>query len=191
MPFLFIALGQKLGIDVTAALAPAHMFVKYRDDAGRIFNLEATDKAAFRTDADYQRFTPMTAKALTNGVYMRALSKRETVVAMMETLMQAYQAQGNQQEQILLLTEVALNHHPKSTGAMLFRGNAYFDLMKRDFGKYQRLEDIPASELPRFKELQRNNVLWGDKAAALGWSAPSAQLEARYLQYIARVRSAH
>ncbi len=36
MPFLFIILGQKLGLDVTASTAPEHVFVKYRDDMGNI-----------------------------------------------------------------------------------------------------------------------------------------------------------
>jgi hypothetical protein len=74
---------------------------------------------------------------------------------------------------------------------MIFKGNAYYDLMHRHFAKkYPRFEDIPASELPRFRELQRNQVLWGDKAMALGWRAPSAQSEASYLESIARIKSA-
>ncbi len=74
--FFFIALRQKLGIDVTAALAPAHVFVKYRDKSGKLNNVEATNQGAFKNDAGYQRD-----------------------ILMIETLMQAYAAQSNQQEQ--------------------------------------------------------------------------------------------
>lgn len=45
MPFLFIILGQRLGLDVTAATAPVHVFVKYRDEMGAWYNLEATSGA--------------------------------------------------------------------------------------------------------------------------------------------------
>jgi hypothetical protein len=121
-------------------------------------------------------------------VYLRALSKRESVAVMMEALMQVYDAQGDQQERLLALTDLALEYHPKWTSAMIFKGNAYYDLMKRDFRKYPRLEDIPASELPHFKELQRNHVLWGDKATALGWRAPNPESEANYMQSIARIK---
>ncbi|MBV1865390.1 MAG: transglutaminase-like domain-containing protein [Rhodobacteraceae bacterium] len=32
MPFLFIILGQRLGLDVTPAMAPLHVFVKFTDE---------------------------------------------------------------------------------------------------------------------------------------------------------------
>ncbi|MEM6942452.1 MAG: transglutaminase family protein [Pseudomonadota bacterium] len=35
MPFLFIILGERVGLDVRPALAPLHVLVKFRDDAGR------------------------------------------------------------------------------------------------------------------------------------------------------------
>lgn len=52
MPLLFIILGQKIGLDVTAANAPEHVFVKYRDEAGALYNLEATSGAGFARTTD-------------------------------------------------------------------------------------------------------------------------------------------
>ena len=46
MPLLFIILGQKLGLDVTAATVPAHVLVKYRDEQGRLHGFEATSGGA-------------------------------------------------------------------------------------------------------------------------------------------------
>lgn len=39
MPFLFIILGQRLGIDITAASAPNHILVKFRNESGIWLNL--------------------------------------------------------------------------------------------------------------------------------------------------------
>lgn len=53
MPLLFIILGQKIGLDLTASLAPEHLFVKYRDENGLYLNLEATSGAGVTRDVGY------------------------------------------------------------------------------------------------------------------------------------------
>ena len=53
MPLLFILMGQKLGLDVTASRAPAHVFIKYRNEAGQVTNLEATSGALPKQDSSY------------------------------------------------------------------------------------------------------------------------------------------
>jgi len=68
MPLLFIILGQRLGLDVTAAQAPVHIFVKYRDDMGNQINLEATSGATPARDIWIRQQSPMTDEAVANGV---------------------------------------------------------------------------------------------------------------------------
>jgi regulator of sirC expression with transglutaminase-like and TPR domain len=41
MPALYVLLGQKLGLDITFALAPSHVLAKFRDETGRWINVEA------------------------------------------------------------------------------------------------------------------------------------------------------
>jgi len=69
MPFLFIILGDKLGIDVTASTAPLHVFVKFTDTDGKTYSLETTSGANFSRDAWYREQMPMTNQAIDNGVY--------------------------------------------------------------------------------------------------------------------------
>ena len=42
MPTLFLILGDRLGLNVSFATAPLHMFVRYNDPQGRAFNIETT-----------------------------------------------------------------------------------------------------------------------------------------------------
>jgi regulator of sirC expression with transglutaminase-like and TPR domain len=190
MPFLFIVLGRKLGIDVTAATAPEHVFVKYRDETGNLHNLEATSGAGFARDAWMRQQMPMTDQALANGIYMRPLGKKETVVVMMGTLLEFYGQQGLQERRIAL-ANLALEYHPKDVMAMLQKGNAYYRLIKRDFiDKYSNPEDIPAEERAYFAELSRNNILWFDRAEALGWREPSQAANADYLNAVNGVKNA-
>ena len=71
MPFLFIILGDRLGINVAASTAPLHVLVKYTDDAtGRTYNLEATSGANPACDSWYRQQMPMTDQAIANGIYL-------------------------------------------------------------------------------------------------------------------------
>lgn len=71
MPFLYIAMAQKLGLTVGAAAAPAHLFAKLRDEQGTWHNIETTSGGYTRRDTLYQLDHPMSPEALANGIYMR------------------------------------------------------------------------------------------------------------------------
>ena len=76
MPFLFIILGQRLGLDVTPAMAPLHVFVKFTDDQGVTHNLEATSGAGRARDQHYRDLLPITDKAISNGVFFMTFPPR-------------------------------------------------------------------------------------------------------------------
>lgn len=169
MPVLFIILGQKLGLDLSAATAPEHIFVKYRDELGNYYNIETTSGGGFARDAWMQQKMPMSKEALANGIYMQPLTKKETVAVMAGTLMEFYGKQGWEERRIAL-ARLALKYYPKDVSAMLHIHSAYYRLWKKNFvDKYPTPNDIPLQERPYFVELDKNVVLWGSKAEALGW----------------------
>jgi hypothetical protein len=126
----------------------------------------------------------MTDQALANGIYMQWLTKRQTIAVMMETLMEFY-GDSDQQEQRIAVAELALEFHPRNVVPMLYEGNAYYKIIKRDFmSKYSTSDDIPANKRALFQTLARNNDQWFDKAEALGWRMPDEASKASYLQMI-------
>lgn len=189
MPILFVILGQKLGIDVTLALAPEHVFVKYRDDQGRLFNLETTSGGFPRLDSSYQRDTPMTPQALANGVYMRALSKRESAALMAETLGQYFVEKG-QVPRAIAVASVMLEHSPNNAEAMVSKSHAYWLLERRNFAdKYPDPNTIPRELRPYFRDLQEKQALWRNKAEALGWREPDHTQKNRYQEIVKKARA--
>lgn len=189
MPTLFVLLGKKLGLDAAFAESPGHFFVKYRDETGRIYNLETTSGGNQRRDESYQRDAPMTPQALRNGIYMRPLSTKESVVTVLiDPLMDHYKQQGDA-ERVIALSDLALEYYPKNTNAMLNKGYAYYMMLRRDFlQKYPTRKDIPMADRPRFEELSRNNRAWFEKAEELGWRQPDAEAEARYMQMVKKIK---
>jgi regulator of sirC expression with transglutaminase-like and TPR domain len=189
MPILFVILGQRLGIDVTLALAPEHVFVKYRDDHGRLFNLETTSGGFPRMDSSYQRDTPMTPQALSNGVYMRPLSKTESAAAMAETLLQ-YFMERDQIPRALAIASVMLEYSPNNAEVMVRKSHAYWRLGQRNFlDKYPNPNTIPPELRPFFRDLEEKVVLWKNKAEALGWREPDQVQKDRYKEIVNKART--
>lgn len=187
MPLLVIVLGQKLGIDLTAATAPAHVFVKYRDDHGNFQNMEATSGSTL-TDSAMRGQMPMTDKAVKNGLYMRPLTKRETVAVMAGTLLE-FHAGRDEQEQRIAFAKLALEYYPKDEPAMRHMAVGYHELMKREFrSKYPSFDDIPKELHARYVDLVRNRDAWLNKAKALGWQPEDPSWNATYLQRIRQAK---
>ncbi len=190
MPFLFLALGQKLGIDVTASIAPEHVFVKFRDETEHVFNLETTSGGGFTSDAWIQKESPMTSQALASGIYMARLTKKETVVAMLDTLLEHYGKRGQQKRRITL-ARLALEHYPKDISAMLHIHGAYGQLVATRFqSKYRSPKEIPKEEIARYKELNESAQRWRSQAESLGWREPNVADLDKYRQVVDLAKSA-
>lgn len=185
MPLLFIILGQRLGLDVTAAHAPLHVLVKYRDSSSKNYiNLEATSGANPARDVWYQQQFPMTDQAIANGIYLRPLSKKETVAAMVLTLAESYMQQ-RQYERAIDVADLVLEYDPKSVNAMLHKGSACAWLIRERFQKkYPTPNLIPPEERQYYVYLDQSNRSLYQKAEALGWREPTQAEDAKYLQTI-------
>ena len=170
-------------------MAPAHFFVKYRLDNDIYRNFEATSGGP-KLDSSYRRDIPMTDLAISNGVYMRPLTKKETVVVMAEILLQWYR-QKNQPEKIIALSDLLLKYFPNEVAIMIFKGSAYTAMLERDFEKvYRTPSDIPLQEHVRYNELAENNQLWFHKAEELGWRETSSDVNKKYMRIVERAKAA-
>lgn len=173
MPMLFLALGEKLGLDLTLSTAPLHLFVKFTDRAtGKTWNLETTSGAGFTRDEHYRKITPMTDEAVANGVYLKAMSRREALAMTATGVLDTLLATGRYDEAIAV-ADVSIEANPGDAYSLTKKGTAYYRLLERDFiRKYPKESDIPAAEMPRAVELARANQDAFAKAEALGWREP-------------------
>jgi regulator of sirC expression with transglutaminase-like and TPR domain len=172
MPLLFIILGQRLGIEVTASAAPEHIFVKFRDDAGNWLNVEATSGGGFTSDSWIQHEMPMSAHAIASGIYLQPLTKKETVVLMLGTLMEHLRQLGLLERSVELAT-LALTYYPRDISSMLHLGASNGQLLWRDCAsKYSRPRDVPQERRDYCSLLNQNVRAWRAKAEALGWREP-------------------
>jgi regulator of sirC expression with transglutaminase-like and TPR domain len=172
MPTLFVALAQKIGLDAVLATAPEHIFAKVRDDNGDWLTIEATSGGT-KSDQSYKQEMEISDLALANGIYLRALSKRESVAVMASTVMEHYRQENRQDLRDQVATAI-LSVDPHNVTAMLHKGSAALQLAKQRYlDRYPRLSDMPSDQRRNAEQLLRENLDWFAKAEALGWREPS------------------
>lgn len=171
MPLLFLIIADRLGLKVSLASAPLHIFVRYTDSAGGEHNLETTSGGRATRDDWYRQNLPMSDKAVTNGIYMRTLSKRESIAVMAGTILQ-YLIEKRRFSEAIDVANSIIKTNPRDTHAMVKMGSAYAGLLDQEFiNKYPTPASIPPVLRPRYQMLaQQNEKLFRD-AEAMGWKA--------------------
>lgn len=180
MPLFFIVLGQKLGLDVTAATAPQHVFVKYRDDDGQWYNIETTSGAGFSRDVWMRQQHQMTEQAIASGIYMRPLTRKETISVMLGTLLEFYQKKGFHERRVAL-AQLILRHDPKDVSAILHEHSAFLAWWK---------EERPKNNPTELMHLQISMDVLLEQATSLGWRPSDDATESQYRETIRRAKLA-
>lgn len=188
MPTLYVILGQKIGLDMTLAMAPLHVFVKFHQDDGAWLNVEATSGGTKR-DESYIAEYHIQPRALLTGIYLRPLSRKESIGVMIGTLEEFYGHQRAPEYQ-LGLTDVGLAANAKDVTSLLMRGTAYFKLLQSRYAsRYTLMEDMPAEQQADYQMLSRNNQLLFAKAERMGWREETPEEKAQYLQTVQNVKA--
>ncbi|MCJ9752865.1 transglutaminase-like domain-containing protein [Neorhizobium sp. BETTINA12A] len=175
MPILFLALGQRLGLNMTLAQAPLHVFVKYTDDSGSTWNLEATSGGGFTRDLWYRQKLPMSDDAIAKGIYLRPLRHDEAVALIASLLVEHHLAEGRF-DAAILTADAILQHYPDFAYLLVKKGSAYSALLQRELaGKYTRPSDIPPDVKAKVDRWYQENITAFAQAEALGWRPEDGQ----------------
>jgi regulator of sirC expression with transglutaminase-like and TPR domain len=170
MPILFMILGKHVGLNMTLAEAPFHLLVKYTDNAGAAWNLEATSGGGFSRDVKYRQDLPMTDKAVENGVYLRGLSNEETTAIIASHLVE-HLVHSGEFENAIVAADVLLKHYPRSANLMVWKGSAYSQILRRDIvAKYHRESDMTPEIRAYADRLYQENLSAFADAETLGWT---------------------
>jgi regulator of sirC expression with transglutaminase-like and TPR domain len=176
MPILLVVLGQKIGLDVTVATAPQHVFAKFRKDDGSWVNIEATNEAVMLPDEMYIRTYEIPALPIKKGVYLRAHTKREVAV-FLASLYLVHIDKLRDYKHMHALVDLMLPLAPTSPELLMVKANAYSaEIDARFVAKYQRPDNLPKHLKPEYDRLMAEHRKWSDKLDALGWASMSPEL---------------
>lgn len=171
MPVLFLIVADRMGLKVHLAAAPLHLFVRYTDPSGVDHNLEATSGGHEARTEWYRQNLPMTDRSVESGIYMRTLSRRETVAAMALSVLDFLLVERRYQE-AQDVADAILAASPRDAYAMAKKGSAAAGLMQTEY--HERYPDpalVPPALHARYRMLAEANEKAFRDAEALGWTA--------------------
>lgn len=188
MPILFAIVSQKVGLEATLSIAPLHVFARVKTDEGTWFNVEATSFGT-KTDSRYRTDFNITPRAVESGIYLRTLSRRQSLGVLLGTLMEHFSKTG-QDKQRMAVADIVLQLDSKNVTAMLHKGSACSRLAReRYIGKYESVDQLPQSQRQEFETLGRCNSESFAKAEALGWREEAQAENASYRRGIEQVKA--
>lgn len=143
MPFLFIAIGQRLGLDMRPSLAPQHVLVRFTTQDGKDHNIEATNGGLSGDNAPYVNNMPITPEAIANRVFLATLSNEEAV-AVIAVVVVEYLIKEGRYHDAMAVADILLRHYPTFAYAMVKKGTAAYYLLKTKFyEQYPTVQDVP------------------------------------------------
>jgi len=126
---LYLAIGERLGMPLYGVVVPGHFFVRYQSGQVR-FNIETTSKGAIVSDEHYiHKFKVPEAEA--DNVYMKNLTKTQTLGCFFNNLGSVYNNIGNLQMAQLAL-ERAVQINPTLSEPRANLGNIYLKMGRVD-----------------------------------------------------------
>lgn len=170
MPIFFLALAEKMSVDLNITTAPRHIFIQFDNPTtGKVEHLEATSGGQPQRIVWQRQIMPMTDTAIKHGMYMKRLDKREMVAVMAETLLQDL-AQKNELDERLEVAELVHRAYPQFDVALMHLADGYQLKIIRDFqSKYPRIENIPEKRLPELQNLAGRRDYAETLLRDLGW----------------------
>ncbi len=125
LPYLYKMVVEELGENTHLALAPKHVYIKHRSDMLGMYNTELTS-GTFPIDAWLMASGYIHLEAIQNGLYMEALSDKQSIALCLVDLAQGYEHKYGMDDVrfILLCVEAALAHYPNYPNALLLQSEA-------------------------------------------------------------------
>ena len=112
----------------------------------------------------------MSDRAIASGIYMRTLTKRESIAVMASTVLDYLMDQRRYRDAVEV-AEVILAANPRDVYAMVKKGTALAELLRVEFvERYPTPALIPPELRTRYQMLAEQNATAFRHAEALGWS---------------------
>jgi tetratricopeptide (TPR) repeat protein len=124
LSILYLAIGERLGLDLYGVVVPGHFFVRY--EKGRVrFNIETTSRGVSPPDEHYVKtFHVPDDNRNSNSSYMRNLTKRQTLGCFFNNLGTVYLEIGDTNTALVAL-ERAVAINPTLSESRTNLGNIY------------------------------------------------------------------
>jgi len=148
LPYLYKILAQEIGVDANLALAPNHFYIKHRSLKNGWYNTELTS-GIFPIDAWLMASGFIHLTAIQNGVFMKALTEKESIALCLVDLAQGYQkTEFYDIDFVIKCADKTIEHFPNFVNARILKTEAKGKKIKdilytynTDFSKVLKYEE--------------------------------------------------
>ncbi|MBT2622848.1 hypothetical protein [Chryseobacterium sp. ISL-6] len=154
MPYLYKILAEELGVDANLALAPNHVYIKHNIKSLGWYNTELTS-GIFPQDSWLMASGFIHLEAVQNGVYLKALTNKESLALLLVDLGNAYNRSfpDNDGSFPIKCAERAIQIYPYLANALLLQAETHTKQFQK-LMKEHNTTDIQATlSDPKAKEL--------------------------------------
>lgn len=174
LPMYYRILAEAIGADACIAYAPAHMFIRYRNDDGLYpeewVNVELTTHQ-ITPEFWYREHFEISDRQVETRVYLHPLTDRETVAAQLADLAFGYRKKCRRYDAFTLrCADKSLAYYPQNPKAEIIRGNSLDALRQTLLVKGRRRTDNEVLRL----EAELKTV--AARLDSLGWRPMSREL---------------
>lgn len=160
MPYLYKILAEELGAEANLALAPNHVYIKHQIKSDGWYNTELTS-GIFPQDSWLMASGYIHLDAIKNGVFMKALNKKESLALCLFDLAQAYNRNfpDNDGEFVLKAVNRALEVYPNFAKALILKAETHKAQFEKLMDRHNLKTDNPENlklvqqQDPKAKEL--------------------------------------
>lgn len=124
LPWLYKILAEEVGASASLALAPIHCYIRHKDENGKWVNLELTS-GSFARDEWIMQESGVTVEQIKTGIYMNALTEKESIALVMANLAANYQFQFGASLLDFEICEEGLKFYPNSVNLLMVEFENY------------------------------------------------------------------
>ncbi|WP_295913866.1 hypothetical protein [uncultured Alistipes sp.] len=174
LPMYYKVLAETLGAEAYIAYAPAHVFIRYRNEDKMYpeewVNVELTTHQ-ITPEFFYKEHFEISDKAIENKIYLTPLTDRETVAAQLADLAFGYRNKFKYYDAFTrLCAEKSLEYYPQHPKACIILGKSL------DAALVKHLKENGYKEDAYTRQLEAQSAALYEKLKALGWEAMSEEL---------------
>jgi hypothetical protein len=124
LPFLYKILAEEIGGTAYLVLAPIHCYIKHKDEKGKWVNLEMTS-GSFARDEWIMQQSGVTVEQIKSGIYMNALTQKESLALVLKELAANYQFQFGVGDFDLKVVDTALKYYTAGVNLYMVKFEHY------------------------------------------------------------------
>lgn len=151
LPMLWMVLADRLGWPVHAVLSTKHYILRYEDDRLEQKNIDATIWGSYASDEQYRIDGRIPDHAIENGVFLRSLTRKEYLAALLVNQMRHYHEREQDLVKAIEYLELAISINDSHSPAWWNAGVLYLEqarnLQKEWENEMQKANDSVMAEL--------------------------------------------